>query len=95
MRMQEGEKKEKKKKQNKTGTPRRVTPVANKAAPLVMQARHEKGRGGMEKMERSSFAHIATGTREGAKETEEEDANYCIPPAEKQEYPLAFYKGAC
>lgn len=47
------------------------------------------------KMERSSFAHIATGTREGAKETEEDDANYCIPPAEKQEYPLAFYKGAC
>lgn len=28
-------------------------------------------------------------------ETEEDEANYGVLPAEKQEYPLAFYKGAC
>lgn len=41
LRMQGGKK--------KTGAPRHVTSITNKAAPLVMQARHEKGRGEMEK----------------------------------------------
>lgn len=44
------------------------------------------------KVESSSFAHIATGMREGMKEKK---MRLIILPAEKQEYPLAFYRGDC
>lgn len=56
-----------------------------------MEKKKKRRRDGKELI--STHCH---GQRRGCEgEMEEDDANYCIPPAEKQENPLVFYKGAC